>query len=138
MIYDIMTLFMAESGRMAIHHECNTNPRRKRDMAVRVIYHSKLYLSEGITGKKLDKIKKKLEKKPLLSGVFLIAVSENPSDQLNIFSARQLVQPYYEKNPPLIVGISESYDEALGMVELMVQECLRERGNCALKEYLLC
>ena len=41
-------------------------------MAERVRYHSKLYLSEGITEKKLDKIKKKLEKKPLFSGVFLI------------------------------------------------------------------
>ncbi len=107
-------------------------------MAERVRYHSKLYLSEGITGKKLDKIKKKLEKKPLLSGVFLISVSANPSDQLDIFAARQLVQPYYEKNPPYVIGITESREEALLLVEQMVQECLLERGDCALKEYLLC
>ena len=40
-------------------------------MAERVRYHSKLYLSEGITEKKLDKIKKKLEKKPLSLGIFI-------------------------------------------------------------------
>ena len=107
-------------------------------MAERVRYHSKLYLGDGITEKKLDRIKKKLGKKPLLSGVFLIAVSVNPSDQLDIFDARQLIQSYYEKNPPYVIGITKSREEAMELVEQIVQECLRERGDCALKEYLLC
>lgn len=107
-------------------------------MAGKIRYRSQLYLSEGITGKKLDKIKKKLEKKPLLSGVFLIAISANPSDQLDIFASGQLVQSYYEKNPPYVVGIAENHGEAVALVERIVQECLRERGDCALKEYLLC
>ena len=107
-------------------------------MAKKVRYHSKLYLSEGITGKKLDKIKKQLEKKPLFSGVFLISVSANPSDQLEIFEARQLVQSYYEKNPPYVIGMAQSREEAFLLVEQIVQECLRKRGDCALKEYLLC
>ncbi|MCM1063748.1 MAG: hypothetical protein NC420_04600 [Eubacterium sp.] len=107
-------------------------------MAGKIRYHSRLYLSEGIGEKKLDKIKKKLEKRPLLSGVFLIAVSANPSDQLDIFDARLLVQPYYEKNPPHVVGIAESREEAVALVEQIVRECLEKRGDCALKEYLLC
>lgn len=107
-------------------------------MAKRVCYHSKLYLSEGITEEKLDKIKKKLENKPLLSSVFLVAISANQSDQLDIFDARQLVQPYYRKNPPYVIGITKSREEAISIVEEIVQECLRERGDCALKEYLLC
>lgn len=107
-------------------------------MAERVQYHSKLYLGDGITEKKLDKIKEKLGKNPLFSGVFLVAVSRNPSDQLDIFDARQLVQSYYEKNPPYVIGITKSREEAVALVEQIVQECLRERGDCALKEYLLC
>lgn len=107
-------------------------------MAKRVYYHSKLYLGEGITEEKLDKIKKKLENKPLLSSVFLIAVSANHSDQLDIFDARQLVQSYYKKNPPYVIGITKSREEAISIVEKIVKECLRERGDCALKEYLLC
>ncbi len=107
-------------------------------MASRLNYHSKLYLSESITGKKLDKIKKKLENRPLLSGVFLIAISANRSDQLDIFDARQLVQPYYRHNPPYVIGIAKNREEAFAVIEKIVQECLRERGDCALKEYLLC
>lgn len=107
-------------------------------MAAKLNYHPDLYLGESINGEKLDKIKKKLENKPLLSGVFLIALARNPSDQLEIYNAGQLVQKYYVKNPPYVVGIAGNYDEAVTMVEQMVQECIEKRGDCALKEYLLC
>ena len=76
-------------------------------MAIRLNYRPELYLGEGIKGKKLDKIKKNLENKPLFSGVFLISISRNPSDQLEIYDAKQLSWRYYQKNPPYIVGIAE-------------------------------
>lgn len=107
-------------------------------MTVPVTYHPRLYLGESINEKKLDKIKRRLENKPLLSGVVLIAISRNPSDQLDIFEARQMAQSYYAKNPPYVVGIAGSRSEAVDMVEQLVRECLASRGDCALKEYLLC
>ena len=107
-------------------------------MAVKLSYHPNLYLGDSINAKKLDKLKKKLENKPLLSDVFLVVISRNPSDQLEIYNSRQLAQRYYEKNPPYVVGIAGGYDEAVGMVEGLVQACIKERGDCALKEYLLC
>lgn len=107
-------------------------------MAIQLNFHRNLYLGESINEKKLDKIKKKLENKPLFSGVFVITISGNPSDQLDIYDARQLARKYYEKNPLYVVGIAGNYDEALKTVEQIVQECLKKRGDCALKEYLLC
>lgn len=107
-------------------------------MAVKLIFLPNLYLGESIKVEKLDKIKKKLENKPLLSGVFLIAISRNPSDQLEIYNAKQLAQKYYTHYPPCVVGIAGNYDEAVKVVERMVQECMEKRGDCALKEYLLC
>ena len=107
-------------------------------MALGIMYHPKLYLGESIQMKKLDKIKKKLEKRPVLSGVFLISISRNASDQLEIYEARQLCQSYYQKYPPYVVGIAGSREEALQLLERIVTECLRERGDCALKEYLRC
>lgn len=107
-------------------------------MAAKLNYRPDLYLGESIREQKLDKIKKKLENKPLLSGVFLVALSRNPSDQLEIYNAKQLVQKYYAKYPPYVVGIAGNYDEAVRMVEQMVRECMEKRGDCALKEYLSC
>lgn len=107
-------------------------------MAVEPGYHPGLYLGESINAKKLEKIKKKLEKNPLLSGVFLVALSRNPRDQLEVYAARELAWSYYRKNPPFIIGIAGSREEAVGLVEKIVEECLRARGDCALKEYLRC
>lgn len=101
-------------------------------------YHPKLYLGESIKGKKLEKIKKKLEKEPLFSGVFLVALSRNPFDQLEVYAASELAWSYYRKNPPFIVGIAGSREEAIVLVEKIVKECLEARGDCALKEYLRC
>lgn len=107
-------------------------------MSISLTYHPRLYLGEGIKEKKLDKIKKRLETRPILSGVVLITFSRNPSDQLEIFEARQLAQSYYKKYPPYVVGIASDREEAVEMVEQLVRECLDDRGDCALKEYLSC
>ena len=107
-------------------------------MAIALTYHSGIYLGDSIRGKKLDKLKKKLENKPLFSGFFLITLSRNASDQLEIYAAKQLAQSYYRKNPPYVIGITGTYEEAVKIVEQIVRECLEARGDCALKEYLLC
>ncbi len=107
-------------------------------MSGKLEYHHRLYLSESISESKLDKIKKRLKKQPLLSNVYLITISCNPSDQLDIFSAKQLVQDYYKEHSVYVIGIASDYNEAVALIETIVQECLQTRGDCALKEYLLC
>ncbi len=107
-------------------------------MSVALKYHPRLYLGDSINVNKLDKIKKRLESRPLFSGVFLIAMSRNSSDQLDIYEAKQLVQGYYKKNPPYVVGLAGNYEEALTLVVQMTEECLVHRGDCCLKEYLQC
>jgi len=107
-------------------------------MTGKLQYHSRIYLGESISESKLDKIKKRLKKHPLLSNVYLITISRNPVDQLEIFEAKQLVQKYYSNHPVYVVGVASGYDEAVAVVETIVQECLKTRGDCALKEYLLC
>lgn len=106
-------------------------------MSVKPVYHKNLRLGDSIKTEKLDKIIKKLENKPIFSGVFVIAVSRNYSDQLEIYQAKELSHRYYENNPPYIIGLAGSKDEAISMVKELVECCVRERGDCALKEYLL-
>ena len=97
-----------------------------------------LYLGESIASEKLDKLKKRLEKKPLLANVYLITPAKNPADQLDIFDARQLIQTKYKKEEFLILGIAAGYEEALQLIEQITGECLDARGDCNLREYLLC
>ena len=107
-------------------------------MTLELAYHPNLYLGESIHMKKLDKIKKKLEKRSLFAGVFLVVLSRNSNDQLEIYDSRQLRWRYYEKYPPYVVGIAKNKEDAIGLVKKIAEECLQERGDCALKEYLRC
>lgn len=107
-------------------------------MSKKLTFNPELYIGEGMKDKKTDKIKRMLIKKPALTNVYVIALANNPSDQLMFFEAKQLVQHYYEIYPIQIVGIARDYDDALKLVERITQECLDTRGDCHLKEYLIC
>ncbi|MCM1185352.1 MAG: hypothetical protein NC251_09710 [Lachnoclostridium sp.] len=107
-------------------------------MVRKFTYAPELYLGESISEKKLDKIKKKLETKPLRAGVYLLTFARNPEEQLEFFDARQLALPHYEGFVFHVVGIASDWDEAAGLVERIVRECLTARGDCSLKEYLSC
>lgn len=103
-----------------------------------ITFREKLYLGTSIQPEKVDKIKKMLVKKPRFAGVFVIALSRNASDQLEFYDAKQLQQSYYHKNPPYVIGIVKDREEAVAVVQRIVEECLQARGDCALKEYLQC
>ena len=107
-------------------------------MAGKHTFAPNLYLGESIASEKLDKLKKRLEKKPLLANVYLITPAKNPADQLDIFDARQLIQPHYKKEEFLILGIAAGYEKAMQLIEQITRECLDATGDCNLREYLLC
>ena len=107
-------------------------------MAGKLKFAQNLYLGEGIAPEKLDKLKKRLNKKPLLANVYLITPARNPADQLDIFDARQLVQPHYKDEELLVLGMASGYEDALQLIERVTGECLKARGDCNLREYLLC
>jgi len=100
-------------------------------------YHPKLYLSNSISRKKLGKIKHNLSKHPLRAGVYLVTVAKG-GNLFEIYCSGLLSQRYYRSNPPYIVGISENYEEAVCLVEQIVDECLKARGDCSVREFLSC
>ena len=107
-------------------------------MSEKVIFREKLYLGESMNQTKLDKLKNIINEMPLFCSEYFLVLPANPNSQLEIFPARQLIQDYYSRNPIEVVGVAASYGEAVSLVEQIVTECLQERGDCALKEYLTC
>lgn len=98
-------------------------------------YHPRLYLSDDIDQKRLGQIKRRLRHSPLLADVYLIVPAQNQADQLEFWDARQLAQGYYKEKCFLVLGIADDWSGAVLLVEKMVQDCLKERGNCKLREY---
>lgn len=100
-------------------------------------YRDQLYLGDGIKTEKLDKLKKKLKNKPIFANVYLITLSGNPSDQLDIYQSKYLAQKYYDENPLFCIGIAKNYDDALYIVQQIAGECYARRGDARLREYLM-
>lgn len=85
-----------------------------------------------------DKIIHKLKKHTKFLNAYVITLSKNPVDQLEIYKAGYLSQKYYRQNPPYIIGLAGSYEEALGLVRQIAEEAFSVQGDCRLKEYLKC
>lgn len=112
---------------------------KERDaMAANFQFRKNLYLGRSMNARKLGRVKRYLVKRPLLANVHLIVPAANPADQLDILDARQLVQPCYAQASLQVLGIAGGYLEALELVETIVCECLRERGDCNLREFFAC
>lgn len=67
--------------------------------------------------------------------VYLIAICSG-TDQLEIYRASLLKQRYFRKHAPIIAGIAADYEEAVGLVQQIVEESLQRTGTCDLKYYL--
>lgn len=103
-----------------------------------IIYYSHLYLSDDITSKELAKIQNRLSKCPMKSEVYLITPAANPKDMVEFFEGKYLTQRHYRDKSVFVIGISKTYGGALKLVERLIQDCLKSRGDCSLREYLSC
>lgn len=92
-----------------------------------------LYLSPSVANPK--KWLHKLNKSKLPCNFFVLTIEDGP-DQLAIYPAYCLQQPFYRKHPPVIVGLAGDYNEAQDLVIRIVEESLEYTGECNLKDYL--
>ena len=98
--------------------------------------YPRLYIGESVNNP--DKLIHKLQKHAKLLDAYVITLSKNASDQLEIYKAGYLSQKYYRTNPPYIIGIAADYEEAVGLVQKIAMETYEAQGNLRLKEYLKC
>lgn len=90
-------------------------------------------------GKKLkepDKILHKLKNEENKLDAYVVLLSENPSDQLEIRQMKDLSGKIFRFREPIIVGIGKDYDDCVNIVERIAGECYKKNRNGNLKTYL--
>lgn len=68
--------------------------------------------------------------------VYLITFASNPQNQLDIFSANELKQKVRRQNCPMIIGLCIGYEEAIEMVEKLVQKTYDKTGTADVRKWL--
>lgn len=114
-----------ESGDMGILMEKDRN---------RLDWYESYYVGEGIRNP--EKIVEKLNDGKLVTGIYLVTLSENPGNILEMFSASLLKQEIFRELCPTIIGIAKGKDGAIQMAQQLVEESLKATGSCRITEYL--
>lgn len=97
-------------------------------------FYKNLYVGETI--KNVNLVKWKLKHAAGQFDAYLITLSENDSDQLNIFHNSMLKQKLFRSVDYKVVGIANGRAEALTLVKKMTDDCMEATGTGNIKEYL--
>ena len=68
--------------------------------------------------------------------IYIVTLSDNPGNILEILPAVTLVQRGARAICPLIIGMAKGKDEAIQMVRDVVEQVYKETGDFKIKEYL--
>lgn len=97
-------------------------------------FYKPLYVGDSV--RHPDRVLHQLKKGSLMIKAYVITFAAG-KDLLEIYNAHIFAQKYYQHFDRPIVGIAGDYREAVDMVVKITEECFAQRGDCALKEYLL-
>ncbi|MGI6007823.1 MAG: hypothetical protein ACOX8E_10080 [Ruminococcus sp.] len=99
-------------------------------------WYKNLYV--GNTAKKKEKaIRRKISCGIGTLDVYVITLAAGQNNNLDIFSAAQLLKAQVRKRCPMIVGIAVGYEEALEVVEQIVKEVWERTGTVEIRSWLL-
>lgn len=99
-------------------------------------YYRNLYLSE-VLEKKKDKVIGKLEKGKFQLDIYVITLAANPRNHLEIYNSQLFLQPAFPREDFFVVGITKGYEEAVELVEEIVQEVYNETKGTDVRSYIL-
>ena len=91
------------------------------------------YVAEGI--KDAEKTKKRIDAGKVALGVYLVTLSENPGNLLEIIPSYMLIQKSYYAKCPEIIGMAKGKDEATDLAVDIVKNIYGETGAFQVKEY---
>ena len=94
------------------------------------------YLYYGEELKEPGKVLHKLKKADKKLDAYVVLLSENPSDQLEIRQIKDLFGKVLKSREPMIIGIGKDYDDCVKIVERIAGECFKKNRNGNLKTYL--
>ena len=96
-----------------------------------------LYVGEKLKASGEEKIIKDLKKNKIKASYYVIALSSNPDNQLDIYSSFFLTREWQREMVTFIAGIANDRQEAFIIVDDIMKETIKETGRYDMRTYLL-
>ena len=94
-----------------------------------------LYTGESVSAEQY-KIIEKVHKGKVVSGLYLIALSSNPDNMLDLILEKEALQACYSYIELKIVGIAGNKKEAIQLVQKIIEESVKETGSADVRGFL--
>lgn len=92
------------------------------------------YVGSGI--KDPEKIREKIDQGKLTPDIYVLTLSENPGNLLEMVSSVTLMQRWMRELCPPVIGIAKGKDGAIELVTNILLEVYRETGEFQVKDYI--
>lgn len=94
-----------------------------------------LYVADSI-GATQYKIIEKVHKSKLVPNLYLIALSANPDNMLDLIPEWEALQKGYPRDELRVVGIATGKKEAVAMVACIVEDAVAHTGHADVRPFL--
>ena len=98
-------------------------------------WYDNLFLGKK-AAKKAARMKWKINHNAGMISAYVITVASHPDNLKDIIPSRELLQKGYPKKDMIIIGLADGYEEALEVVQQIVQETYDQTGGMDVKSYL--
>ncbi len=92
------------------------------------------YIGEGVS--KNVQLQARINAGKAVQGIWLITLSNNPDNLMEIIPAAMLVQRSAYDSCPTIIGMAKGKDEAIQLVEKIIKTMYRKTGGFGIREFL--
>lgn len=92
------------------------------------------YVGSGI--KDPEKIRKKIDQGKIVPDIYVLTLSQNPGNLLEMLPSVTLNQKWVRELCPPIIGIARGKDGAIGLVTNILLEVYRETGEFQIEDYI--
>lgn len=99
-------------------------------------WYQEFYAGESIAGKK-EKVKRKILRDAGMMNIYIIALSSNPENLLDIIPSWELMQNCYPKSELLVVGVDRGYENAIELASVIIMDVYQETGTFQVRDYFL-
>ena len=101
-----------------------------------MVWYDDLFVGKSISPRRKKRIIRKVNRRSILGTEYLLTLSANPDNLIDIISTQVVSQRYYPRKDLVVIGLAGNYEEALLLAGEIVSGIYAVQGNFELREFL--
>ena len=100
-----------------------------------MIWYDDLFVGESISPRRKKRIIRKVNRRSLLGGEYLLTLASNLDNLIDIINARVIRQRYYPKKEMVVVGLAGDYEEAMLLAGEIISGIYAVSGDFKVRDF---